>query len=162
MSFVPVQRILSSQTTQSQDQASDSSVFDAAEGIHAVFGHSVSRFPLLNIAESETHYSVVVEVPGVLAEDIAIEVSEESLVLACRRRRPVGLEEENYRRQERRFGQWQREIVFPRRVDTELAVASIEFGILTIEVVKSPVSMPRRVPVLDKTDKSERSQPEGG
>ena len=104
--------------------------------------------PSLNLYESDDAYTVTVELPGERPEQLRLDVTDERLKLAGEREPFEGIGDQAYRRQERWFGKWDRELVFPKRVVADQIVARMAHGLLTITVPKSAASKPRRIEVL--------------
>ncbi|QDU62739.1 Spore protein SP21 [Planctomycetes bacterium Pan216] len=114
-------------------------------------------FPLVNIYEAADAFVVRVELPGMKADEVTLDVTGDSLRLAGERRRRLAIDEASCRRQERWFGQWERELSFPHLIDTDDVTAQMASGTLTIHLPKVRVSQPRRVPIEPQADETERS-----
>jgi HSP20 family protein len=106
-----------------------------------------NQFPLINLSESPEAYFVLAEVPGVRAEDLDIDISEESLVIECRRPLEEGASEESFRRQERWHGTSRRELSFTRRVRPDQVAADLHAGVLSIRIPKAEPPKRRRIDV---------------
>ena len=115
-----------------------------------------ARAPLVNVYETPEGFWVTAELPGVAAEDIQLEVSEQSLTLSGTRALPDGVTDENFRRQERWTGNWRREFSFAIPVDPSLVTAEMHHGVVLIRLSKAERAKPRRVSVQPM-----RTQPEG-
>ena len=63
------------------------------------------------------------------------------------RKRPEGVKDDSYRRQERPMGRWARTITLPDRVDTHQVSASFTNGILTVSLPKAESAKPRHITV---------------
>lgn len=106
------------------------------------------RFPLVNLLQTATEYIATVEIPGVPLDSLKLEVSEESLRLSGWRDEHQDVDEDHIRRQERWMGHWDREVVFPNRVDPESVTAELADGVLIIRVGKAKIAQPREVQIL--------------
>ena len=51
-------------------------------------------------------------------EDLELSITGETLTIRGERKRPEGVSDESYRRQERQFGRWTRTVTLPDRVDS--------------------------------------------
>lgn len=111
---------------------------------------SASYFPLINVSETPEAYLVIAEVPGVQSDDLHIDLSDEGLIVECRRPLAEGTREENFRRQERWYGGARRELGFSRRVKPDEATAELHAGILAIRVPKADPPRRRRIEVSTK------------
>lgn len=104
-------------------------------------------FPAINIYEAPDRFVLACELPGVSAEEVDLSITGETLTLRGERRRPEGVDDERYRRQERYFGRWQRNVTLPERVDGSRIAAEMSHGILTVTLPKSEQVRPRQIPV---------------
>jgi HSP20 family protein len=103
--------------------------------------------PALDVFETPEKVSVLVELAGMSASDVEITVEDNVLTLRGDRPFYPGVREEAFHRIERRFGPFQRRITLPKQSDTERISASMEEGVLTIEVPKVEQARPRRIEV---------------
>lgn len=102
--------------------------------------------PLMNLYEGESEFHLVVELPGIPAEDVVVDVGEDTVSLSCQRARNE-VQDEWFRRQERWYGPWERKVQFPGRVDPQAVKATLQYGLLTISVPRAEPAPMRRVPV---------------
>ena len=65
-------------------------------------------------------------------EEIDLSITGETLTLRGERKRPEGVADESYRRQERPFGRWTRTVTLPDRVESGQVSASYAQGVLTV------------------------------
>src|SRR5437868_6130679 len=63
-------------------------------------------FPAINLYDTDDRYVLTAELPGMASEDLDLTITGETLTLRGERKRPEGIEDESYRRQERQFGRW--------------------------------------------------------
>ena len=103
--------------------------------------------PALDVLETPEKVNVLVELPGMSASDVEITVEDNVLTLKGDRPFYRGVSEDAFHRIERRFGPFQRRIALPKQSDTERISASMEEGVLTIEVPKVEQARPRRIEV---------------
>jgi HSP20 family protein len=108
-------------------------------------------FPAVNLHDSEDDYVLTAQLPGVGPEDVDLSITGDTLTLKGERKRPEGVAEESYRRQERHFGRWARTIVLPDRVEGQKVSASFANGILTVVLPKSEAAKPRQISVTAQT-----------
>jgi HSP20 family protein len=104
-------------------------------------------FPPLNLYDSGEAYVLTAQLPGVGPEDLDLSITGETLTLKGERKRPEGVSEESYRRQERQFGRWARTVTLPDRVEADKVAASFRNGILTVTLPKSEAAKPRQINV---------------
>ena len=106
------------------------------------------QFPAVNLYDAGDHYVLNVPVPGMAPEDLDLSITGESLTLRGERKRPEGVTDESYRRQERPFGRWSRTVNLPDRVESGQVTATQVAGILTIKVPKAEGAKPRQIAVV--------------
>ncbi len=111
------------------------------------FAQHWQPLPSCNVYETADDYQILMPMPGLRAEDIDVQVVGSQLVIKGERKRPQEIGEEHYRRQERWMGRWSRALQLPERSDPSQIHASIEHGILILQIGKVPEQQPRQVTV---------------
>jgi HSP20 family protein len=104
-------------------------------------------FPPVNLYDAGESYVLTAQLPGVGPESVDLSITGETLTLRGERKRPEGVSEESFRRQERQFGRWTRTITLPDRVETNDVAATFANGILTVTLPKSEAAKPRQISV---------------
>ncbi len=94
--------------------------------------------------------SVTASLPGVKAEDISISVTGRTLTIKGETKDENEEKDQNYYRQERRFGAFQRVITLPVKVEADKASATFEDGVLTLELPKAPEVKAQTIEVKPK------------
>lgn len=105
------------------------------------------QFPAINLYDSGDRYILTAQLPGSTPDDLELSITGETLTLRGERKRPEGVPDESYRRQERPFGRWSRTVTLPDRVDGALVTASFASGILTVTLPKAESAKPRHIAV---------------
>lgn len=113
---------------------------------------SVRPFPPVNVHEEPDRYILTAEVPGMEPGEVDVSLTGETLTLRGERRRPEGVREEQYRRQERPFGRWMRSVTLPERVDGAAVTARCAQGVLTVIMPKAVEARPRQIAVTSAED----------
>lgn len=108
---------------------------------------SPQPFPTMNLYDTVDHYILMAELPGVPANEIEIALTGDVLVLGGERRRPEGVSDECFRRQERQFGRWSRSITLPERIDGTGVTARCDHGLLTVTLPKTAESRTQQITV---------------
>ena len=113
-----------------------------------VFGdRSVSSdSELLGLKVNEDSASLVVELPGVRPEDLAIELEDRRLTLRASRA-DLCQEEEEIAVRERSYGEFSKSYTLPWAVQEDQIEARFDAGILTVDVPRAPEPSPRRIPI---------------
>ena len=99
--------------------------------------------PLADVYDMADRFVVLVELPGLLEDDVQVQVDGDTLTLRGERRMR-GSRPDCFYRMERSFGPFSRVFQFPEEIDPEGTVAQFRDGLLRIEVPKvSPRSRGR-------------------
>lgn len=95
-------------------------------------------FPPVNVSESEQHYMVSVELPGMDVKDINIELMGNQLNISGERKWEEEKKGKEYHRVESQYGGFSRSLRLPEnvRLDRESIEATFQKGILEIKVPK--------------------------
>jgi len=102
-------------------------------------------FPAINLYDAGERYILAAQLPGMAPEEVDLSITGETLTIKGERKRPEGVPDESYRRQERQFGRWTRTIVLPDRVDCAAVSATFAHGILTVLLPKAEGARPRQI-----------------
>ncbi len=105
--------------------------------------------PVVDVKESATQLTFVVELPGLAKEDVDVEVLGDMLTISGRRELKAEERREEFVRIERSYGSFKRSFRFDIPVQPEDAVARFEGGVLTVVVPKVKAVAPRKV-AIDK------------
>ena len=116
------------------------------------------RGPSVDIRETETHYVVSAEIPGVEPKDLDVTVTDEALMLRGEVRERTEKNETGYRRIERRYGTFQRTIPLPAPIDAQQASAEYVNGVLEVRLPKADPAKGKGVRLQVKTDRQEWQQ----
>ncbi len=104
-------------------------------------------YPSLNLYEIESAFVLTAEVPGMDAGSLDLSLAGDTLTLRGERKRPEGVVEDSYRRQERPFGKWSRSVTLPGGVEGEKVAAHYAHGVLTVTLPKAAEGRPRQIAV---------------
>jgi len=105
-------------------------------------------YPPVNVLNGPEDVIVQCEVPGVRREDLDLSITGETLVIRGVKHPPVAEDQKvRFHRQERGFGQFDRTIVLPDRVDPDAVEARLNAGILSVRLPKSEAAKPRQIAV---------------
>lgn len=105
------------------------------------------NYPAINLYDGGDRYLLAAQLPGMDPEDLDLSITGETLTLKGERKRPEGVSDESYRRQERQFGKWTRTVSLPDRVDSGQVTATFAQGLLTILLPKAESAKPRQISV---------------
>lgn len=103
--------------------------------------------PAMDVSETPEGYIVEAVVPGLTADDLEITVENNVLTLKGEIRHNHEDKNRNYHRVERRYGAFQRTVGLPTAVKADAISASLENGILRLDIPKADEVKPRRINV---------------
>jgi HSP20 family protein len=97
----------------------------------------IAFIPSAEIEETRDAVHLKVEVPGVDAEDLDVQVSPEAVSISGERKSEIKTEERGITRTEFRYGRFQRVIPLPTRVQHDQVQAEYKDGILKLRLPKA-------------------------
>ena len=110
--------------------------------------HSLSHFnPAIDVSETDTHINVRANIPGIDADDITIEVSDDTLSLSGEMNHSDEEKGENYYRMERRMGSFSREMRLPHTIDPDSVEAKAKDGVLRISMKKQEDTNKKKISI---------------
>lgn len=114
-------------------------------------GYGEQTVPV-NMFELPEGLMIVAPMPGLQADDVDLTVSNN--VLTIRGRRSPGQEDREYLVKEWDYGPYTRTMELPFPVDPDHIIATLDNGILTVNLRKSEAMMPKRIHVRSVSDPS--------
>jgi HSP20 family protein len=93
--------------------------------------------PAIEMTETETDLTLKAEIPGISAQDLDIQVSEDSVMIVGEHKEEAKTDEKGYLRSEFHYGQFQRMVALPVSIRNQEAKADFKDGILTLTLPKS-------------------------
>ena len=108
--------------------------------------HSDIHIPL-DVKDEKDAFVLYAIVPGLSAEDIEIEILNDTVTISGEF---VREDEETYLRRERPSGNFHRSLRFATKLDASKADANIENGILSLRIPKVPEAQPKSIKVKTK------------
>ena len=103
--------------------------------------------PALDLSETADGYLVEVAVPGIKPEDLQITLENNVLTIKGESRQEAEDKKRNYHRVERRYGSFRRTIALPSTVKSDSIQASLDNGLLRLDIPKAEEVKPRRISV---------------
>ncbi len=97
----------------------------------------LSFIPAAEITETPEAVQLKLEIPGMEAKDLNVEVTADSLTINGERKSEIKTEEEGFTRTEFRYGKFHRVIPLPVRVDNNNVTAEYKDGILNLTLPKA-------------------------
>jgi len=110
---------------------------------------SVARrwVPAMDLVESDDHYVLQTDLPGVSEDDLNVELEAGVLTISGERKSASTDEKHGYRRIERSYGSFKRSLKLPDGVDADAVQASFDNGVLEVKIPKPEQIKPRKVTV---------------
>ena len=107
-------------------------------------------FPLADVREDETKYTVTLETPGIEKKDLKIKMKDNSLLVEGEKKEEKKEQSESYLRVERSFGSFRRVFNFDSQLNTKAVNAEFKDGILNITLPKSEKEKPKEIDIKVK------------
>lgn len=120
-------------------------VIDEAWGLAA--GFEAVWTPAVDVSEDAKAYTLSIELPGVKAEDVAIELDGRRLTVSGEKRHLGEDRQGQYARVERRYGSFSRTFTIPETVAVESIEAASRDGVLTLILPKVEKAQPKKIEV---------------
>ena len=98
--------------------------------------HNAERIPAAEVRESESSYTIRLELPGVERSTIDVKASDRNLVISADRTAPQNTDQAPLL-SEFRYGTWSRSFRFASGLNREGITAQFRDGVLTVEAPKS-------------------------
>jgi HSP20 family protein len=103
------------------------------------------QYPALNLWTTGDSAFVTAELPGYKPADVNITLSEDILHIHGSRKVPECKEDAYFHRQERRFGDFERQIQMPFLVDAAKVNATFSNGILMVTLPRAEADKPKKI-----------------
>lgn len=103
--------------------------------------------PAVDIYETADTIVMKAELPGVVREDIQIQINGNTLTLKGERRFAKDVQEESYLRIERAYGSFHRSFTLPASVQQDKVRALFKDGVLELSLPKAEESKPKRISI---------------
>lgn len=103
--------------------------------------------PMCDVQETEDHYLMSFDLPGVSKDNIKIEMVDHQLTISGERKHENESKNRAYQWSERSYGKFQRMFTLPTTVDADKIEASYQDGVLRLAVPKAESSRPRQIQI---------------
>ena len=122
-----------------------SSFFDTPSGP----GNGGARrwIPAMDLVETDDHFVLRADLPGLSEEDVHIELEDNVLTISGDRKTEHEERKEGYYRVERATGTFRRSLTLPEGVDADAIQATFDKGVLEVRIPKPEERKPRRVQI---------------
>ena len=103
--------------------------------------------PAMDLVETEDHFVLRADLPGVAESDVKVELEDNVLTVSGERRHEQEVKKGGYYRIERASGAFARTLTLPEGVDAEAVEATFDKGVLEVRIPKPAERKPRRVAI---------------
>ena len=111
-------------------------------------GGTVRRWvPSMDLVETDDHFVLRADLPGLTDGDVSIELEDNVLTVAGERKAEHEEKKEGFYRMERSFGQFRRSLTLPDGVNADAITATFDKGVLEVRIPKPEERKPRRVAI---------------
>jgi HSP20 family protein len=111
-------------------------------------GGAVRRWtPAMDLLETEDHFVLRADLPGMAEEDVTVELEDNVLTVSGERKSEHQARSEGYYRVERAFGAFSRSLTLPKGIDPEAVSAAFERGVLEVRIPKPEERKPRKITI---------------
>ena len=123
--------------------------FDSPTTGSSSFGNGGTRrwIPAMDLVETEDHFVLRADLPGLGEEDVKLEVQDNVLTLSGERKFDHETKREGFYRVERGAGSFARSLTLPEGVALDAIAASFDKGVLEVRIPKPEAKKPRRVEI---------------
>jgi HSP20 family protein len=103
--------------------------------------------PAMDLVETDDHFVLRADLPGLTEDDIKIELEDGTLTVSGERKSEHETRNEGYHRVERAFGSFSRSLTLPKGVDADAVTAKFDRGVLEVSIPKPEERKPRRIEI---------------
>jgi HSP20 family protein len=103
--------------------------------------------PEMDLVETEDHFLLKADLPGMKQDDVSIEFSDGTLTISGERKIEYERKEKGFFRLERSFGKFSRSLTLPDGVDPDKIQAAFHDGVLDVTIPKPEERKPRRISI---------------
>ncbi|MBD2666818.1 heat shock protein Hsp20 [Richelia sinica FACHB-800] len=123
-----------------------------------LFDKNCVKVPAAELAETEDAIHLKLELPGIAAKDIDVQVTEDSVSISAERRTATETEEKGVKKSEFHYGKFHRVIPLPTLVQNTKVEAEYKDGILHLHLPKMEQEKPKVVKINLEQPKAEGSK----
>ena len=124
-------------------------------------GHAQRWIPAMDLVESDDHFVLKADLPGLSEDDVSIEIRDNALRISGERKSEQEHKERGWYRVERSTGRFSRSLTLPEGVDPDGVTAEFDKGVLEVRIPKPEQRKPRRVQIKAGGDNGQPAAVEG-
>lgn len=103
--------------------------------------------PALDVLETDDGLEIRVNLPGLSADDVNVEVEDQVLTISGEISNAIDEETERYTHRERYYGAFKRSLRLGDLIDVDNIAATFENGVLALTLPKLPEAQPKQIAV---------------
>jgi HSP20 family protein len=103
--------------------------------------------PAMDVIERENELEIRLNLPGMAAEDVSVEVEDYVLTVSGEINDAIDEENERYTYRERSYGAFKRSVRLSDTVDVDNINATYHDGVLSLSLPKLPEALPKQIAV---------------
>ena len=103
--------------------------------------------PAMDLVETEGHFVLRADLPGLSEEDVNIEVEDRVLTVSGERKAEQSETKDGYHRIERAFGSFSRSLTLPEGINADAVTANFDRGVLEVRIPKPEERKPRKISI---------------
>ena len=119
------------------------------------FTPTAAFLPAADLAVSESDLVLTLDLPGLTAEDLSVEVHNDELTVRGERKPREAGDGTSYVYAQRPVGVFEHRVQIPSGVDVDNITASMEHGVLSLIVPKPEPLKPKKIEIGSKTEERE-------
>ncbi len=120
------------------------------------FGRTAPFMPAADVTVGDGDFVLTLDLPGLTADDVSIELLGEELIVRGERKRPELSENSRWALNERLCGAFERRVRLPEGVDPDSITASMTDGVLSLIVPKPERMKPHRLQITSSSRTEQR------
>jgi len=124
-------------------------------------GQAQRWIPAMDLVESDDHFVLKADLPGLGEDDVSIEIRDNALTISGERKSEQEHTERGWYRVERSTGRFSRSLTLPEGVDPDGVMAEFDKGVLEVRIPKPEQRKPRRVQIKAGGDNGQPAAVEG-
>ena len=121
--------------------------FDAPAAGSGAGGATRRWVPAMDLVETDDHFVLRADLPGLGEEDVNIELEDSTLTISGERKSEHEAKGEGFYRVERATGAFSRSLTLPKGIDPEAVSARFDRGVLEVRIPKPAERKPRRISI---------------
>jgi len=104
-------------------------------------------YPQLDVSETNSHYCLELDLPGIDKKDVDIKVDNNILTIKGTKELDKENKDNNFYTRERFYGDFQRSLDLPANVNIDTIAADFKDGVLTIKIPKTEISSAKTIDI---------------